>query len=207
MRTSRSVGLSLAAMVMVLAARASAGAEPLAVVTVNAPAVNCVAHKSCKVKVTDSVGQVAAQPGLSGGRLQSRTIAGAAGTPSTGKTLYLYRVDLANAWGSAECIAGMVLNFGPVTKLPYKKGGSPADVFVITSGGLGTVGLQSAQQDGDVITFAFSKLLCVGQKPGKGVSTFFFGLASATAPKPTTATVFSIGSPPFIEVPARAPSH
>ena len=204
MNSPKNVGLIL--VVMVLAVWVSAEAGSLSVVNVQAPLVNCVFHEACKVPVTDSVGNIPL-PSLSGqARLQSRTIIGAAGTPGAGKTIYLYRVDLSNAWGSVECVAGMVVNFGPVTKLSYKLG-SLADVFVITSGGLGTVGIKSAVQDDDVITFEFAKLLCVGQNPGNGVSTFFFGLASTTAPKTTTAEVFSIGSTPLVEVPARVPIH
>ena len=194
-----SIGLSAGGVAAVQAA-------PLTVVTVSAPAINCVFHVLCKVTVTDSVGNISI-PGISGAaRLQSRTFSAAVGTPGAGTKVYLYRVDLRQAIGFAECVAGMVINFGPVAKLPYKVGG-PAQVFVIVSGGIGTIGLKLAEQDGDVITFEFSKLLCVGSTPGHGVSTFFFGLAAATAPKKVIATVFSVGSPPLVEVPARAPAH
>ena len=50
MNSPKNVGLSLA--IMVLAAWASAEAEPLSVVAVKAPVVNCVFHKTRTVPVT-----------------------------------------------------------------------------------------------------------------------------------------------------------
>src|SRR5947209_16244258 len=52
------------------------------------------------------------------------------------------------------CLLGLVLNFGPVAKLPYKAG-PLADVFVVTTGGLGTIGIKSAEKTGDIIEFEF----------------------------------------------------
>src|SRR5471030_396882 len=76
-----------------------AAAQPLTIANVGAPAINCVFSKpvggKCTVIVTDTVGTIAMPPGVSGvGRVQSRTFAGAAGTPGAGKTAYLYRVDM-----------------------------------------------------------------------------------------------------------------
>src|SRR5215204_3999539 len=46
--------------------------------------------------------------------LQSRSFTAEPGTPGAGKTGYLYRISLTEASGSAECIGGLVLDFGPV---------------------------------------------------------------------------------------------
>jgi len=67
---------------------------------------------------------------------------------------------------------------------------------------LGTIDLGSAEQDGDVITFNFKTFLCPS-KPAN--TTFFFGLASAHPPASTLAGVFVTASPPYYNVPARAP--
>jgi hypothetical protein len=40
---------------------------------------------------------------------------------------------------------------------------TPAQVFVITTGGLGSDGIQSADQQGGVITFTFSTRCAVGR--------------------------------------------
>src|SRR4029077_10298557 len=141
--------------VAAMAMSTSLAAQPLTVVEVNAPAVNCVFQPSCVITVTDTIGHIAlpyiATPGTAW--LQSRIYPSAAGTPAAGKTGYVYRVSLTHASGRDACLLGLVLSFGPVVKLPYKGPGQNADVFVITTGGLGTIGIKSAEQTGDVIEF------------------------------------------------------
>ena len=196
----------LAAMVVAMSTAASAG--PLIIVEVAAPAVNCVYSANCTITVNDSVGQLVLgnldKPNTAW--LQSRTFTGAAGTPGAGKTGYEYRLDMTQATGSLECIGGVVINFGPVSQLPFKNN-APADVYVITAGGLGTIGIASAVQDGDVITFAFQKLVCAAMPASAANTTFFFGLASVHPPAPTSAGIFGTGNPPYYNVPARAPNH
>jgi hypothetical protein len=163
-----------------LSAPGVAHAAPLKVVNVNAPAINCVFDATCKIVVTDSVGNLTFTPLGGGARLQSRTFAAKAGTPAAGNTGYLYRVDLTNGAGFTECAAGLVVNFGPVASLPYLQPGT-SHVFVIT--------------------FTFSDYLCAGK------TSFFFGLASTKAPMASSATIFGIGDPAFVQVDARVPQH
>ena len=86
--------------------------------------------------------------------------------------------------------------------------GALADVFVVTTGGLGTVGIASAQKTGHVIEFTFKNGgLCLDGGPDIKNTTFFFGLAAATPPMATNAHLWALGSPPFYEVPARVPTH
>jgi hypothetical protein len=193
---------SAPAIVIAAAAALSAPAQAadLTVVNVSAPAVNCVFNASCTVVVTDSVGTLEYTPLGSGAFLQSRTYPGAPGTPGAGTTAYEYRVDLTQATGYTECLAGVVVNFGPVVQLTYPPN-QPAQVYVITQGGLGSVGIQSAEQDGDVITFTFNGYLCAGQ------TGYFFGLAAAKGPQSATATLFGFGTPPFVQTDARTPQH
>ena len=183
-------------------------AGKLKVVNVAAPAVNCVFHADCRITVTDSIGNVPlgnlTTPNTA--RLQSRTFTGEAGTPGAGKTGYEYRLDLTQASGSLECLAGIVVNFGPIAQLPYSNNVA-ADVFVVTQGGLGSIGISTAEQDGDVITFNFSKLLCASTPANAANTTFFFGLASAKTPVKIQAGVFGTGNPPYYSVDARAPQH
>jgi hypothetical protein len=192
---------------MLLASTPAPG-SPLNVVTVAAPAVNCVFSANCTVTVTDSVGQLPLgnldKPNTAW--LQSRTFTGAAGTPGAGKTGYEYRLDMTQASGALECVGGIVVNFGPVSQLPYKNN-QPADVYVITQGGLGTIGIGSADKDGDVITFNFAKFICASEPANAANTTFFFGLASVNPPTPISAGVFAAGNPPYFSVPARAPKH
>jgi hypothetical protein len=206
MRISSLVIAAAAALVLVLPART----QVLRVVDVNAPAVNCVFNSSCTITVSDSIGHIAlpflAQPHTAW--LQSRTFSGMPGTPAAGKTGYMYRISLTEASGTSDCLGGLVLNFGPVERLPYKNN-QLADVFVITTGGLGTIGLKSAEKFGDVIQFELATPLCLSGGPSIKNTTFFFGLAAnaAPAPKVIAAQLWSIGSPPFYFVEARVPAH
>ena len=196
---------AVAAAILTISNAASGGG--LKVVEVAAPAINCVFDPSCTVTVSDSVGQIALQnldkPNTV--FLQSRTFTGAPGTPAAGKTGYDYRLDMTQASGSLQCVAGIVINFGPITQLPFKNN-MPADVYVVTQGGFGTIGLASAEQDDAVITFTFAKLICPSE-PNPANATFLIGLASAHPPKAITAGVFATLKPPYYNAPARAPKH
>ncbi len=207
MRISQAIAGAAAALVLTSVA---ARAQPLTVVEVGAPAVNCVFNASCTITASDSVGYIAL-PYIAAPKtawLQSRTYTGAAGTPGAGLTGYEYRISLTEAAGTAECLGGLVLNFGPVAKLPYKPG-QQAEVFVVTTGGLGTISLKSAEKFGDVIVFELAKSLCLEGGPSIKNTTFFFGLAAKGTPalKPIAAQIFSAGSPPLYEVEARVPEH
>jgi hypothetical protein len=203
----------LIATVIVFLSTAALGQEPppgvkLNVVTVAAPPINCTYSPICSFIVTDSIGQLTLQnldkPNTAW--LQSRTFTGLAGTPGAGKFGYEYRLDMTQASGALQCVGGIVINFGPISQLPFKNN-SLADVYVITEGGLGTIGLNSAYQNGNVITFNFSRFLCPSEPANAANTTFFFGLASVHPPVATTAGVFVTASPPFYVVPARAPQH
>jgi len=179
---------------------APANCANLTVVNVSAPAVNCVFNSSCTVVVDDSVGTLAYTPFGDGAFLQSRTYPGASGTPAAGMTAYEYRLDLTQATGYTECVVGLVVDFGPVQELTYPSN-QPGHVFVTTQGGLGSVGIQSAEQDGTVITFTFSQYLCAG------ATSYFFGLAAPTRPQSSTALLYGFGNPPFVQTAARVPQH
>ena len=198
----------VAAAVAVLLASPGARAQLLTVVEVNAPAVNCVFNTTCTITVSDTVGYIAL-PYLAAPRtawLQSRTFTGAAGTPGAGKTGYMYRISLTEAAGSADCLGGLVMNFGPVAKLPYLNN-QLADVFVVTTGGLGTISLKSAEKFGNVIVFELRKQLCLAGGADIRNTTFFFGLAADAVPMAISAQIFSIGTPPLYNVDARVPVH
>ncbi len=178
----------------------AAQAGPLTIVNVNAPAVNCVFNPSCTVVVTDSLGTFFLPGDAGTARLQSRTYVGATGAPAAGLTAYVYRVDLTSATAprpnTVNCVRQLILDIGPIVKLNYlppspTHGPIKSDVFVITSGGLGTIGLSSAAQAGNIVTFTFTKPVCPKPLTATAVipgeTSFFFGLAARTAPKPSTA--------------------
>jgi hypothetical protein len=204
----RRLAILFAAAAVLPAAPHTAGAQKLTISEVNAPAVNCVFQPSCTITVSDSVGHIPlpfiAAPNTAW--LQSRTFDAAAGTPAAGLFGYMYRVSLTEASGNVECLHGLVLNFGAVVPLPYKPAES-ADVFVVTTGGLGSIGLQSAVKTGDVIEFTFSRPLCLSGPPNIANTTFFFGLAARTAAVPASAGIPASGTPPYFSVEARVPRH
>ena len=179
---------------------------PLKVVNVGAPAINCVFDPSCTVTVTDTTAPI---PIPAGGTnfLQSRTFVGMPGAPANGLYVYEYRIDLRNALGITyiPCLSSMSIEFGPVVStLDYNGDGEADQVYVITSGGLGSIGLASAEKEDNTITFTFSAPVCAGGHPGDGQSTFFFGLVSTQPPVNTTAKVKETTGSVY-EVQARAP--
>jgi hypothetical protein len=209
MRTENKFSLFMAA-VLATVAVGSAQAAPLSFVNVGAPDINCVFNTTCTVTVTDSVDTIVVSSlvWIGTARLQSRTFPGAAGAPGAGKTAYEYRVDLTQAVsdGEAPCVTDIAVDFGPVSKLQYNKVGPLDDVYVVTKGGLGTVGLFAVEPAGNVVTFTFNQPVCAGPTPGSGHTSYFFGLASEFPPHAITAHVSVPGLDP-INVKARAPAH
>jgi hypothetical protein len=183
-------------------------AAELSVVKVAAPVINCVFETDCTIVVTDTIGEMDLPNATGTALLQTRTFIGKHGAPAAGKTGYEYRVDLtqAIAIGDVACVTSLEVDFGPVTKLQYNAAGPLDDVFVVTSGGLGTIGLRSAVQSDNVIAFTFSQPVCAVDTSGPGHTTFFFGLASTGAPRGIAAKIEAPGLD-LIEVKARAPLH
>jgi hypothetical protein len=181
-------------------------AVPLKVVNVSAPAINCVFNPPCTVTVNDTSDNVTLSAGGTG-FLQSRTYKGYPGSPANGLYAYEYRLDLRNAVGALNiaCIDWMSISFGPVVgTLNYGGSAAPDQVFVVTGGGIGTIGIASAIQTGSNIKFKFTSPVCEGGAPGKGDSSFFWGLVSKTPPKFVTATLHETGGATHV-VKARAP--
>jgi len=204
MRGCRMLAPAFAALVMF---PFGARAQALKIVEVGAPAINCVFQTDCNIPVTDSTGNLLF-PTLTPGTawLQSRTFAGEAGAPGVGTTGYEYRLSMTQASGSSDCVISFTLNFGPHKPLPYKNNQN-ADVYVITTGGLGTISLSKAERFGDVIEFTLSKALCVNGPASIANTTFFIGLAATAAPMHVNAHIAVTGFPPIYAVDARVPTH
>jgi hypothetical protein len=158
---------------------------PLKVVNVSAPAINCVFNPTCTVTVNDTSDNITLSAGGTG-FLQSRTYTGHPGSPAAGLYAYQYRIDLRNAVGitAISCVDWISFDFDPVVStLDYNGDGITGDqVFVIIGGGIGTIGIASADKIGNTITFKFKSPVCAGGRPGAGDSTFFWGLVSKTPP-------------------------
>jgi hypothetical protein len=178
-------------------------AQPLKVVNVGAPAINCVFNPTCKVTVTDL-----SAPIWTTGFLQSRYYQGAAGAPAAGKHVYEYRVDLRNVVGAVAIpfITSLTLNIGPTQKFDFNGDGKLDDVFVTTKGGIGTIALSSAVRSGNNITFTFASPVSGGAAPGKGDSSFFFGVVSNYGKHNVTASAPNNLGPALL-LNAWAPNH
>jgi hypothetical protein len=197
----------LSGAIAALAIPCGAQAQLLKVVEVNAPKLNCVFQTDCKIPAIDSTSNISlpylAAPGTAW--VQSSTFAGEAGAPGAGTTGYMYRLSMTEASGSG-CILGFNLNFGPHKQLPYANN-ELADVYVITTGGMGTIGLKSAERNGDMIAFTLASPLCADGPPNLKKTTFFFGLAATAEPMHVSANVYGNGEPGFFGIGARVPTH
>lgn len=180
-------------------------AAPLRVVNVSAPAINCIFNPSCTVTVNDTSDNIPMSTGGTG-LLQTRTYTGAPGAPAPWANVYEYRVNLTNAVGATaiSCIDWMRIDFKEVAILDFNSDSRPDQVFVVTGGGIGTIGLASAIQTGTSIRFNFTSPICEGGGPGRGDSSFFWGLVSKTPPKMVMATLHEAGGVTH-SVKARAP--
>lgn len=180
----------------------AASGVPLSVVTVKAETIKCKFDADCQPLVADRA-RGFALPGSDGvASLLARTWpVGKEGTPVAGLHAYLYLLDLSGLAGSAgrPCIAQLRFDFGPVAPLDYDGDGRPDQVFVIASGGPGTVGPSAARQSGDRITFDFSRPVCVGEE------SFFFGLASTQPPRDVVAEIASTSDGGVFSLDTRAP--
>jgi hypothetical protein len=192
-----------------------AAAEPVAVetslriVNVTSPAINCKFDADCSMTVSDTTGLIGWDISTGKGILQSRTHpVGEPGTPAAGLYNYAYRIALDDVMSSSNppCVTQLRFDFGPVAPIDYDDDGTPDHVYVVTAGGLGTVGPSSAVQSGDQITFTFDPPVCAGSSStGIGASSFFFGLASSRPDRPVTAEVASTPGDGRQSVDARAP--
>lgn len=190
---TRSTFLALAAS---LALAPAAAAQPLDIVSVGAPAINCLFSVSCTVTVNDL-----APPYLTNGFVQSRTFQGQPGSPAAGKWVYEYRIDLTNVSGfrTTPQVTHIALPWpAPITAMNFNGDRSLADsMFVVTSGGLGAVGPSSAYRYGDTIHVSFAPPVNGGQ------TSYFFGIVTDSPPQELTARVTANVAPEtFITVQA-----
>jgi hypothetical protein len=196
-----------AVLVVALAPTTPAAGAALRIVTLATPAINCLFDRSCKVVVEDTSASIPVA--ASGARfVQSRTFQGKPGTPADGLYAYEYRIDLTRAVGIVDipCVTSLTIPFGPlVNTLDYNGDGKPGDhVWVVTSGGGGSIGLAEADQVGWTITFTFAAPVCAGGQPGTGDASFFFGLISRRKPAAATVTIADQNGTTY-KVEARAP--
>lgn len=108
-----------------------------------------------------------------------------------------YRLDLRCAQTALNVpyASSVSLSTGPVLSYDYNFDSIATDqVFVVTAGGLGTIGLSSAGSAFNYTTFNFSAPLYPSGGGGcLGDSTYFWGYTSNYAPHVVTATIGTSG--------------
>jgi hypothetical protein len=87
------------------------------------------------------------------------------------------------------CVKTFSIPFGQVEAVDYSGSGTSNHVFVITTGGLGSIAPVVAVKTGNKIEFTFQQPFCNGGQPGKGGMTFFFGMSSKNSSRSVTATL------------------
>jgi hypothetical protein len=195
----------IAAVLIVLAALPLlAQAIAYRIVNVNAPSVNFVFNHTGSVTVTDKT-----SPVLGSGFVQSRIYHSEATSPAHGKYVYEYRVDLTNVVGitAPQWVSALSVDFGGLNTLDFNRDGHASEeVFVITSGGLGVVGPNSAVQvAANPLRFNFARHVFSGASRGRGESSYFFGLVSQYPPRVINAQVETSSGTQTVSV--YAPSH
>ena len=105
--------------------------------------------------------------------------------------------------GTGACVESLTINFSGLVSsldLDTNSATSTDQVYVVTSGGLGTVAPTSITQDNGTVTFNFTNAICPGE------SSLFIGLVSSNPPANITATLdLSFGSD--VMVAARGPAR
>jgi len=172
---------------MGIVALAGPASAALNVVTTSAPQINCVFSTTCSVTVTDM-----SAPIFNGGFVQSRVFQGQPGSPAAGKWVYEYRVSLTNSIGigSQNWVKQLIVPFGPIQSYDYNFDSNATDqVFVVTQGGLGNIGLSSAGTLYGIVGFNFSPNIYEGDNQTPGDSSYFVGLVSPYAPHVVNGTI------------------
>ncbi|CCF85652.1 hypothetical protein [Nitrolancea hollandica] len=181
---------------------------PINIVEVRAPGINTVFDPSGSLVVNDSTAAIRL-PGTGGeGFLQTRLAPpGVAGTPGAGFRPYLYRINLGGISGdpSTQGVAAVRLPVADLARLDYAGTGRPAELFVISAGGIGIRAPRSARREGHAIVLTFDPPLRVGSAAAAGESSFFIGLAAAGPPQPGTSQLLDRQGH-VIEVACRVPS-
>ncbi|HEX2254519.1 MAG TPA: hypothetical protein VHQ65_14715 [Thermoanaerobaculia bacterium] len=193
--------LATAAALLALLPAGAVQAQSLSLANVHGTSLACLFSPSCSIVVHDTSAPVVL-PGTTGsGFLQSRTADPApAGTAAAGLIPYMWRLDLTGLSGlRSPCVRRVAIVTGDIAPLNYDLDRVLEDVFVVTAGGIGTEGPTSASLAPWLTWELGTPGLCAGE------SSFFFGLASAAAPRVTRAYL-ELTNNTLLQVEVRAPA-
>jgi hypothetical protein len=196
--------LGLAAAAAMALAHTPLAAQELTIADVNRSQANCDFDPACKGVSTDTSVNLQYYMQGDAAQIKTSTLAGLAGSPAAGKTGYEYQIDLTAVPvnGGSECIFGMVLGFRTVDQVNYGGNGA-ADLYVVTSGGSGTIAPTAAELIAPgLVEIDFGGAgICAGQ------ASMTFGLSSSQgSPAPADIRLLEPGPVPILDVTARVPS-
>jgi hypothetical protein len=162
--------------------------KTLRIVNVSSPEINRIFSLSSTVTVNDNVAPLAILGGIGEGFFQSRY--GSPGeevTTGDGMTTYLYRINLSEVVGDVG-VKSLDLGFVSPATLNLSEAGVNTDgeIFVITHGGLGTIGPTEAKIIDNRLKLIFDTPLLAGG------DSFFFGFASLERPGLTRAIIVDL---------------
>jgi hypothetical protein len=110
------------------------------------------------------------------------------------------RTNITTCPGSPPCIKSLRIKFGAPWPFDFNQDGTNDQVYVVSSGGAGTVHPASIKRDGKKIEFRFSPPLCAGE------ASVFVGLLSPLPPRDVDARItLTAGSK--LTAATRAPGH
>ena len=164
-------------------------AAQLHLVTVNAPAYNCLFSPDCIITVNETLSPFTTNlPPFTGtngslsGFLQSRTFQGEKNSPEAGLYGYEYRLVL-NQIIAADTVSirSMTINFPTYSKFNFQTQ-MDKQVWAVTSGSIGTIGPSAVKFSKKKVTFQFDPPLVLSITNTPEVSSYFFGMVSSNPP-------------------------
>ena len=188
-------------------------AQSLKLLNVNDPGIYCRFSPDCHVAAVEKSSSFTPTNLAATCVLESRSFAGNS-KDTTGVYGYEYRVILSNAGARGDnflTVDSLALNFDSPQNFAFG-GHANNQVWVVATGGPGSLAPGSASFSGTNIVFQFDPPIVLATKTNQSTGTYYFGMMSTGQPRITTAVITGSAqaSPdapvPFEEeLPARTP--
>jgi hypothetical protein len=175
---------------------------PLRLVDVGAPEINTWFDPAASVVVSDTAPDLTLVGTSGPGFVQSRLIPqGLSGTGAAGLFGYEFRIDMtgSSSTGATVGVSRLEVDVGPISPLAYA-GTGPADIYVVTHGGLGNVHPTAAER-----TSAGRLVLQFSPAVNTGDTSYFMGFASLHPPREVAVRVIDTAGRCY-DVEGRAPA-
>ena len=199
--------------IAVVFAAAGLQAQSLKLLNVNDPGIYCRFSPDCHVAPVETSSSFTPTNLAAACVLQSRSFAGN-GMDAAGTYGYEYRIVLNNAGAQGDnflTVDSLTLHFDSPQSFAFG-GHASNQVWVVATGGPGSLAPGSASLSGTNIVVKFSPPIILVTKTNQSAGTYYFGMISTGQPRVTTAVVTGLAQTlpdapvPFEEeLPARTP--